>query len=324
MRHTPSRRTPHAAIGLAVLALLACAPGAAAATSAASDGAETTITGSPGSEQITITLVPNPDPATNQEDPAFLRVQDPSGVSTGTACTAESPTSALCQVQAGAIASAGAGNDTIVFSNAAGVEPLSFVRLFGLEGNDTLSGSSGTDFVYGGTGNDRIDAGAGADYIECGDGADAVANDPDDLEVNDCESFITVGGGGGGAGGGGAGGIASAATIRGGRAGGTVKVSSKGTFTLRRQVVECPTGGASCKVGTSVTRRVKKKRVKLGGSSYTLAAGKKGALRLKLTKQGLRTLKRAKRIKGSVSISVRKGSTVTRKTVSVTLRAPKR
>ena len=320
------RRSLTAAIGLAVVALLAWVPLASASSTASSDQAEVTVTGSPGSDQITLTLVPNPVP--DPDAPAIVRVQDPTGVSPGASCAAESPTSVNCQVQSGALVSGGAGDDTIVFSHAAGVTALEFVRFYGLDGNDTISGSPGTDFVYGGPGNDRIDAGAGRDYIECGEGSDGVVQDVDDLEVNECETFITVSGGGGSGSGGGAGGIASAATIRGSRSAGTARVSAKGSFTLKRQVVECPAGGAACKVTTSVTGRVsasaRKKNVKLGGSSYTVAAGKKGAVRVKLTKKGLRLLRRAKKVRGSISIRVRKGSTLTTKKVSVTLRAPKK
>ena len=55
-----------------------------------------------------------------------------------------------------------------------------------------------------------------------------------------------------------------------------------------------------------------------------IAAGKKGAVRVKLTKKGLRLLRRAKKAKGTVTIRVTKGATVTTKKVTVTLRAPKK
>jgi Ca2+-binding RTX toxin-like protein len=254
-------------------------------------------------------------------------VQDPAGVAAGPDCTAEGPNSAICEVANVVIASGDDGDDTIVFTYTPGVAAYDFVRLFGEAGDDTIRASSETQFVFGGSGNDRIDGGAGADYIECGDGIDGVVDDPDDLQVNECEASITLGGGGGG-GTGGPGGLAAAATIRGGKSAGTVKVSSSGSFRLKRQVVECPAGGARCKVRTSVTGRVsasaKKRTVKLGGSSYSIAAGKKGAVRVKLTKKGLRLLRRSRKAKGTITIRVTKGSTVTTKKVSVTLRAPKK
>ena len=323
------RRSLNAAIGLAAAAMLLCAPAAFATTSVGvdPDAPQMKVAGSPGSDRITMTVVPNPNAAADPDTPTLLRVQDPAGVAAGTACVAESASSAICDVPSVVIATGGDGDDTIVFTYAAGVPPFDFVRLFGEGGDDTIQASSETQFLFGGSGNDRIDGGAGADYIECGDGTDGVVDDSDDLQVNECEAFVTLGGGGGG-GGGGPGGLAAAATIRGGKSAGTVKVSSSGSFRLKRQVVECPAGGARCKVKTSVTGRVsasaKKRTVKLGGSSYSIAAGKKGAVRVKLTKKGLRLLRRSKKAKGTITIRVTKGSTVTTKKVSVTLRAPKK
>ncbi len=44
--------------------------------------------------------------------------------------------------------------------------------VYGLAGNDTLSGGFGGDSLYGGTGNDSIDGGADGDYLAGGSGAD--------------------------------------------------------------------------------------------------------------------------------------------------------
>ena len=324
------RRSLNAAIGLTALAMLLCAPAASATTSAGADpdAPQIKVTGSAGNDQITMTVIPNPNAAADPDTPTLMRVQDPAGVAAGEACVAEGANAATCDVPGVVVVSGGAGDDSIVFTYTPGVPAYNFVRLFGEAGNDTIQASSDTEFLFGGPGDDRVDGGAGADYIECGDGTDGVVDDSDDLQVNECETSIRVGSGGGG-GGGGPGGLAAAATIRGGKSAGTVKVSSTGLFTLKRQVVECPAGGARCKVRTSVTGRVsvsasKKRNVRLGNSSYSIAAGKKGAVRVKLTKKGLRLLRRAKKAKGTVTIRVTKGATVTTKKVTVTLRAPKK
>jgi hypothetical protein len=98
-------------------------------------------------------------------------------------------------------------------------------------------------------------------------------------------------------------------------------------LTLRSHLIHCPVGGTACKVRTSLRGTVNtsaRRQVKLGGSTYTLAAGKNGAVRTKLTKRGLRFLRRYRRIKATIAIEVRKGALVTAKKVKVTLRAPTR
>ncbi len=48
------------------------------------------------------------------------------------------------------------------------------VRLYGHEGNDTLTGGSANDIIRGGNGTDTIDGGAGNDYLDGGNGADTI------------------------------------------------------------------------------------------------------------------------------------------------------
>lgn len=114
---------------------------------------------------------------------------------------------------------------------------------------------------------------------------------------------------------------------------GTMQVSQQGSFALKAQV-NCTGTGPNCKVtdalsadlaSTSAKKKKKKKKaVKLGGSTYTVKAGKKGAVHVKLTKKGLKLLKRKHKIKGRVKTTVKRGSTTTTKTFSVTLKAPKK
>ena len=117
-----------------------------------------------------------------------------------------------------------------------------------------------------------------------------------------------------------------APTVQGASSGGIVRVKTTGSFTLGKHLVECPEGGSSCAVKVSVTGSViasaKRKTARLGGSSYTLVAGKRGVVRVKLTKKGLRLLRRSQRVRATVAIRVTKGATVTVRKVKVTLRAP--
>ena len=116
--------------------------------------------------------------------------------------------------------------------------------------------------------------------------------------------------------------------LLGGSSAGTVKVSKKGSFTLKRKV-DCTGPGPNCKVANALSAKVatgsaKKKNLKLGGSKFTVKAGKKGAIKLKLTKKGLKLLKRKGKIKGKIKTTVKRGKSVQTKTVTVTLKAPKK
>jgi hypothetical protein len=108
-------------------------------------------------------------------------------------------------------------------------------------------------------------------------------------------------------------------------------VSKSGSVTLKNQVVDCPAGGPACSVKSTLTASVsasakkkKKKKLKLGSSAYKQAAGTKAAIKLKLTKKGLRQLVRLKKIRASATIGVTRGGQTTTKKLSVTLKAPKR
>lgn len=61
--------------------------------------------------------------------------------------------------------------------------------------------------------------------------------------------------------------------------------------------------------------------VKLGSSSFKVKKGTKG--KITLTKKGVKRLKRLKKIKAKVKITVKRGAVVRTKTVTVTLKAPK-
>ena len=132
------------------------------------------------------------------------------------------------------------------------------------------------------------------------------------------------GGGGSGAGGGSVGGgpLIGAPALAGPRSAGSVRVARSGAFTLPNQTVDCTRAGPACRVKTRLTTR--KRAVKLGGSSFGVPTGKKGKVRAKLNRKGLRQLKRAKRLKAKLRITVTRGTQSVKRTVTVTLKAPKR
>ncbi|HNH35922.1 MAG TPA: calcium-binding protein, partial [Rhodocyclaceae bacterium] len=67
-----------------------------------------------------------------------------------------------------------AGKDRLAVVKAAG-HSAGTARLYGGDGDDTLTTSDGNDSVYGGDGNDKIKTGLGDDYVEGGDESVAVA-----------------------------------------------------------------------------------------------------------------------------------------------------
>ena len=60
----------------------------------------------------------------------------------------------------------------------------------------------------------------------------------------------------------------------------------------------------------------------MGGSAFTVAAGKSARVKIKLSRKGLRLLKRRKRISAQANITVTRAGKRTAKTVKVTLQAP--
>jgi hypothetical protein len=215
------------------------------------------------------------------------------------------------------------------------------------DGPDLVKGNADVNFISSGGGDDRVEVqgdGANVDRVFCKDGTDTVVADVADFTELDCEFSVVdgvSGGGGGPVGGtggssGGGGGAAKAgpaasvgkalkATITGARSAGRVRVAANGTLILSRHEVRCPAGGVPCVVRTSLsgvlsTGARRKRTAMLGGSAYALAAGKRGAVKLRLTKKGLRQLRRSKTVNGTVTITVTKAGIVSTKKVKVTLK----
>jgi Ca2+-binding RTX toxin-like protein len=68
------------------------------------------------------------------------------------------------------------GNDVIKCTGGIGWS----ARLFGDEGNDTLTGGAGNDVIVGGSGNDVLGGGLGRDLLIGGTGSDAIHGNADD------------------------------------------------------------------------------------------------------------------------------------------------
>ena len=114
---------------------------------------------------------------------------------------------------------------------------------------------------------------------------------------------------------------------------GTLTVSSKGLLTLRRHAVDCTGSGPDCAARTSLTGSLpagkasssgRRRTVKLGGSSFKVKTGQRSKVKVKLTRKGLKLLKRLKRIKAKVTITAKRGAISKKKNVKVTLKAPKK
>src|SRR5687768_13137525 len=105
------------AVGCAALALLLCASPAGAVTTLTSDGASALVVGSAGADEITANVIPNADPSL--EFPVTLEVVDPGGVTAQAPCSQGlTPDVGLCQVDVDVELRGGAGDDTIIATQA--------------------------------------------------------------------------------------------------------------------------------------------------------------------------------------------------------------
>lgn len=133
---------------------------------------------------------------------------------------------------------------------------------------------------------------------------------------------------------GGGGSETAAPSIAGPRSAGTVRVSRRGRFRVPKQRVVCRGAGPRCAVKVVVTGAVpvgeaslsakRRLKVRLGRSSFRVAAGGKRKVTAKLTGKGLKRLRRSDRIKARVRLVVRRGAISERRTVKITLKAPRR
>jgi RTX calcium-binding nonapeptide repeat (4 copies) len=147
-----------------------------------------TITGSSGSDEITLSIYQKPNPPFGE----FLQIEDPGGVGVvPPGCFRRDANTIHCPVELfpspGTDESqdvdifAGGGNDRVTnttnywtrVDGLFGADVLDGQGndvLIGGAGNDRLFGQAGKDTLLGGPGNDRINGGGGNDIVDCGPG----------------------------------------------------------------------------------------------------------------------------------------------------------
>jgi hypothetical protein len=114
-----------------------------------------------------------------------------------------------------------------------------------------------------------------------------------------------------------------------GNSGSRANVSRGGRVTLPL-TIGCPPPGAECLVSVAATARLRarasarRRRVKVGRLAYAVKVGASAQARFKLTPKGRRLLRRVRRVRAKVEITVTRATAITKKTVTVRLKAPKR
>ena len=98
-----------------------------------------------------------------------------------------------------------------------------------------------------------------------------------------------------------------------GRLRGQVRLRRNGTFSLPRLKIDCPAGPV-CKVSTSVTATFPQsaRKVRLGGSKFSLKGGRSKRVSAKIGKKGRALLKRRLKIKAKMRVVVKRNSKDTR------------
>lgn len=95
-------------------------------------------------------------------------------------------------------------------------------------------------------------------------------------------------------------------TLRAPKSLGSFKVGKKGSLTFKKLKVSCAaTALASCVGTVKITAKIKKKTVTLGSATLKVAPGKSTTVKLKLKKSGLKAVKKAKKLKASLSLSLK-------------------
>jgi Ca2+-binding RTX toxin-like protein len=246
----------------------------------------------------------------------------------------------------------GAGNDTIdggtgddVLQGDAGADTLA-----GGDGNDQLDGGAGADSLAGGPGDDTavyssrskdvsvstdgadndgeanerdqvrlsvesVKTGAGNDTINvrdgvkgevsCGPGKDSVTADQNDTIAADCEQKnLTLG-------------VLATCTVESNPA----RMSRSGTISVR---VKCPTGGKATLALRTVGKA--KRAKKLGSKAFTLKAGKRTTVKIKLSGAARRLVKKNQSLRAHATVTVKGAvaSSAAKRSENLTIMAPKK
>ncbi|KKK66674.1 hypothetical protein LCGC14_2961700, partial [marine sediment metagenome] len=221
------------------------------------------------------------------------------------------------------IAMGGQVNDTLIGD-------LDANTFYGGAGIDTLDGKGGVDTLNGGSGDDAINSvDGGPDQVLCGAGAsDSATVDPQDT-VSECELIP--------------GGVdpvnpdpvdpADPATVRINTL--RPRMTRKGIVSVK---LTCLSETTRCKgrltlktrgkIRVSSTRRKRKRRkLTLGRRSYSIPAGKRRTVRVKVRRQARRVIRRRKRLKvraTAVTDSGVEASSTTTTKRTITVKSPKR
>jgi Ca2+-binding RTX toxin-like protein len=236
----------------------------------------------------------------------------------------------------------GSAGDTLTGNGAANVlnGGAGDDTLNGGAGDDTLNGGDGSDSLQGGDGNDTIDSrDATADQVSCGADGDSVTADSNDTIAADCESVDVAASAGGPAGGPADDGGVVVSQADPFVSPGPVHVTRAG---IARIPISCPAGGDACTGiiklyelrrrtstkgtdGARTSRRSRPKKVFMGRASFSVKAGEKHRVSVKLSRNGRRRVLRKGKVRCSVSVAT-VDSEGKRKvtTTKVTLKAPKR
>jgi hypothetical protein len=218
----------------------------------------------------------------------------------------------------------------------------------GANGNDVLDGGAGNDTIYGGgnddtitggpgvdslngegsasgffisiAGNDRIDARDGnAENLNCGPGADTAIVDANDVVPQDPGSLCELVDRGAATPPppGPVSPAAKAATVR------STKLRASKTRKSIPIALACPKGAPTC-TGTLTLKTVSKvklgqrrRTVSVATASYTIAAGKRKTVSLKVSRDGRSLLKRVRSVKVRLTVAPRGGGKAAAKTLTL-------
>ena len=158
--------------------------------------------------------------------------------------------------------------------------------------------------VKTGAGNDTINVRDGVKgRVSCGAGRDSVVADRTDTIAKDCEQKNTLS-------------ALATCTINSDPA----RMSKSGTIRVR---VKCPIGGKA-KLSLRTVGKAKRAK-KLGSKSFTMKAGKRKTVRVKLSGKARRLVKKKKALRAHATVSVRAAvaSRTAKRSENLTIVAPK-
>jgi hypothetical protein len=103
---------------------------------------------------------------------------------------------------------------------------------------------------------------------------------------------------------------------------GSFKAGKKGVLTFKKLTLDCGAGATgACTGAAKLVAKVKGRKVTLGTSKININAGGSAALKLKLSKSGLKALKKAKKLKATLTVSATApGHAAQSSTASLTLK----